>query len=370
MHDVEQLPIAVHRTRFNEQGRAIFVKNDTTPARQLRHDHELAHAGTFRPWRQRILTGALTLALTGGVLTGAPVLVAAQDGTGAATPTPPSNCVVPVASASGVSETSAIAATPAGTAVAATPAAVASPVAVSGLQDDLAATAKAITSCLSEGNAEGLVKLTSDTFRGQLFGSDEPISASDYIALSKSLTKIPYAVLAVAEATNSGNDTATATVTYTIGKQVRTGEWSFTRAEIDGHAAWVLESETPTAVEAPATAAKVDVTIKGNAFTLSNAKLSSGDVAFSVKNEDKEDHEMFVVQLSSGTKVDALLTNPGPGLPKGVIFIGQVTVPAGSEGELVLTGLGKGTYTVVDLLPGEEGTPHLSAGMSTTFTVE
>ena len=345
------------------------MKNDTIPARQLRHDHELAHAGTFRPWRQRILTGALALALAGGVLTGAPVLVAAQDGTGAATPTPPSNCVVPVASASDVSETSAIAATPAGTAVAATPAA-ASQVAVSGLQGDLTATAKAITSCLSEGNAEGLVKLTSDTFRGQLFGSDEPISASDYIALSESLTKIPYAVLAVADATNSGKDSAAATVTYTIGKQVRTGEWSFTRAEVDGHAAWVLESETPAAVEVPATAAKADVTIKGNAFTLSNAKLTSGDVAFSVKNEDKEDHEMFVVQLSSGTKVDALLTNPGPGLPKGVTFIGQVTVPASGEGELVLTGLGKGTYTIVDLLPDEEGTPHLAGGMSTTFTVE
>jgi hypothetical protein len=53
-----------------------------------------------------------------------------------------------------------------------------------------------------------------------------------------------------------------------------------------------------------------------------------------------------------------------------VSYIGQATVPAGSNGTLLLSGLQPGTYTIVDLLPNAEGLPNLGDGMETTFTVE
>ena len=338
-----------------------------------------------------MLAGTLALSMVGGLLTGSPAIIAAQDGTGASTPVPPVTCVIPVATWNGTTASSVMpTATATATSTASTPVAGSTPVAVASpassvaatpaaspvstaptaLEDDLTSSATAVLKCLSGGNVDQLVTFTSDTFRGQLIGSDQPISATDYAALAPTLPVLPYALISVTDATGSGKDAASATVTYSVGKQVRTGTWDFTLGKVAGKQTWMLQNVTPSAVTAPANATKVDVAIKSNAFTLSPAKISSKDALFTIENGDAEDHEMFVIQLASGTKSDALLTNTGAGLPKGVTFVGQVTVPAGGEGQLLLSGLAKGTYTVVDLFPGKDGLPHLSGGMEATFTVE
>lgn len=369
---------------------------NVTPIPRTRNLHDIATPTSGRTWRRRVLAGTVALSMVGGLLAGSPTIIAAQDGTGASTPVPPVTCTIPVATWNGTSTGSAKATATATTAVstpipastpgstpmagaspassvAATPPPLASPVsttATTALEDDLTASAAAVLKCLSGGNVDQLVTFTSDTFRGQLIGSDQPINATDYAALAPTLPVLPYSLISVTDAASSGQDAASATVTYSVGKQIRTGTWDFTLGKVNGKQTWTLKSETPVAVTAPATAAKVDVAIKGNAFTLSPAKTSSKDVLFTIKNGDAEDHEMLVVQLGSGTKSDALLTNTGSGLPKGVAFVGQVTVPASGEGQLLLFGLAKGTYTVVDLFPGKDGLPHLSGGMEATFTVE
>lgn len=342
-----------------------------------------------------MLAGTLAVAMVGGFFAGSPAITAAQDGTGASTPAPPVTCVIPAATWNGTTSSSVIPtvtavatstastpvtgstpgstpmveASPAGP-VAATPAASPVSATTNPLEDDLTASATAVLKCLSGGNVDQFVTFTSDTFRGQLIGGDQPISATDYAALAPSLPVLPYALISVTDTISSGEDSASATVTYSVAKQIRTGTWDFTLGKVEGKQTWILQSATPSAVTAPAGAAKVDVTIKSNAFTLSPAKTSSQDVLFTIKNDDAEDHEMFVVQLASGTKSDALLTNTGAGLPKGVTFVGQVTVPADGDGQLLLSGLAKGIYTVVDLFPGKDGLPHLSGGMEATFTVE
>ncbi len=331
-----------------------------------------------------MIAGTLVLSMLGGIVAGTPA-VSAQDGTDASTPTPPVTCVIPTATQAGngsapstpvvPSSTPVAQATPANAAMPATPANEATPIATSGndetaLRDDLNASAKAILACLSGGNVEDLVTFTSDTYRGQLIGSDQPISSVDYAALAPSLPVLSYTLIDVTDVVSDATGSkASATVTYTVGKQVRTSTWTFSRGDVAGKSTWILESETPGNVTAAADASMVDVTIEGNAFSLSAKTIDSQDVLFTIKNGDAEDHEMFVVQLASGTKSDALLTTTGNGLPKGVTFVGQVTVPAGGDGQLLLTGLAKGTYTVVDLFPDKDGLPHLSNGMETTFTV-
>ena len=62
----------------------------------------------------------------------------------------------------------------------------------------------------------------------------------------------------------------------------------------------------------------------------------------------------------------ALLTSEGPGFPDGVTYLGQVTIPARGSGSMVLVGLKPGTYAIVDLLPSDNGVPHLAVGMSAT----
>lgn len=365
-----------------------FVQTKNKPA----YTAALAAASpTTQIWLRRMIAGTLVFSMLGGIVAGTPA-VSAQDGTDASTPTPPVACVIPTATQAGngsapstpvvPSNTPVAQATPANAAtpaMPATPANEATPIATSGndetaLRDDLNASAKAILACLSSGNVEDLVTFTSDTYRGQLIGSDQPISSVDYAALAPSLPVLSYALIDVTDVvsdvvSDATGSKASATVTYTVGKQVRTSTWTFSRGDVAGKSTWILESETPGNVTAAADASNVDVTIKGNAFSLSAKTIDSQDVLFTIKNGDAEDHEMFVVQLASGTKSDALLTTTGNGLPKGVMFVGQVTVPAGGDGQLLLTGLAKGTYTVVDLFPDKDGLPHLSNGMETTFTV-
>ncbi len=356
-----------------------FVQTENKPA----YTAALTAASpTTQIWRRRMIASTLVLSMLGGIVAGTPA-VSAQDGTDASTPTPPVTCVIPTATQAENGSAPSTPVVPSGTPVAqatpanaATPANEATPIVTSGndktaLRDDLNASAKAILACLSGGNVEDLVKFTSDTYRGQLIGSDQPISSVDYAALAPSLPVLSYTLIDVTDVVTdaTGSSKASATVTYTVGKQVRTSTWTFSRGDVAGKSTWILESETPGNVTAAADASKVDVTIKGNAFSLSAKTIDSQDVLFTIKNGDAEDHEMFVVQLASGTKSDALLTTTGNGLPKGVTFVGQVTVPAGGDGQLLLTGLAKGTYTVVDLFPGKDGLPHLSNGMETTFTV-
>ncbi|HEU0164853.1 MAG TPA: hypothetical protein VFQ54_07385 [Thermomicrobiales bacterium] len=382
---------------------ASSKRHDRTPEDGLRR-------GTRRSWRHRVLAATMTVSLVGSAVAGTAGLAGAQDGTGAATPTPPEACAVsPATWSKAIAD--APTATPApsptvapttaaspiidgtpGASPAATPQAspvvpvvitpttaptgTPPPTAADLLQHDLTATSAAIVGCLSEGKAPTLVKLTGDDFRGQLIGSDQAIGADDFLSLADTLPVLPYHLLTVTDATvdedsaRSDNITATAVVTYTVGKQIRAGTWTFHWTKVDGKAAWVLESEAPRAPAAPDGAAKANVTIKDNKFQLATGSFPDADVSFTIKNEDAADHEFFVIQLGGSVKADSLLTNTGPGLPKGVTFIGQVTVLAGDSSQIVLTGLAPGTYTVVDLLPDDEGIPHLSDGMEATFTIK
>jgi plastocyanin len=333
--------------------------------------------------RRALLATTLSLTLAGGIAGGAG-LATAQDGTGAATPTPPSACkVVPVstgdlASPSASPEVSPEAspmASPVGARPSAAPSA--SPVSLElestaddALTQDLEAAATAIAGCLSDGNYETLATMTSDTYRGQLFGTNSPLDAATFAELAPALPRVAYQILSVEDATATGESTATATVTYEVSHQLRSGEWAFTQQEAGDETVWVLDSETAQPTEVPSGAASIDVKIGANAYTLSTSSVSGRSVALKGTNSDSSDHEMLVLRLADGLTTKDLLEAYGPSLPEGVAFIGQATIAAGSEGTLVLTGLQPGTYTIVCLLPDENGTPHLVNGMETTFTVK
>lgn len=359
---------------------------------------ETLPASARRPWRRRALQGTLALALGGSsILGGGGIAALAQDGSGGATPipTPTASCSIPDLSAARTEVQPAVIATVTATIAPASPAASpahgtsnASPVVsatattaaatpaaspATGTDDSIAAeltlSADAIADCLTKGDFTTLTSLTGDAFRGELIGAGEPVSAEDFAEIAPSLSVIPYAIVEVAGASASGSE-ATATVTYRIGNQVRVGEWAFTRETVDGKEVWALDRETAQAVTKPASATEASVTIEKNAYTFDPATIDGDEVFFTIANKDAVDHELFVVKLDKDTKVDVLLTTPGPGLPAGVSFVGQVTVPAGSTGTLLLADLEPGTYQVVDLLPNDQGLPHLSDGMQGTFTVK
>lgn len=321
--------------------------------------------------RRALVTSALTLTLATGIVAGP---ASAQDGTGAATPTPPSACEIVPARAS-FGET----ATPGATPSVATPVMtdgatpVSSPAAstaTDSLTQDLEATANAVAGCLSDERYETLVQITGDLYRGQMLGLSEPLSAEDFSTLAITLPDVPYQILSVEKASFTDETSATAVVTYQLAHQVRVSTWDFSRQQVEGQDAWVLESESAMAPVIPVNTSTIEVTIRDNAYTLNEEKVNGPSVALKASNADTVDHELLVLRLEGGATTKTLLQSSGPSLPEGVTFIGQATVPAGSEGTLLLSGLQPGTYTIVDLLPNADAMPNLSGGMEIAFTVE
>lgn len=341
--------------------------------------------------RRAPLAAAFAISLAfGGVTSGA----VAQDGTGAATPTPPSACeivqatmtgdasgeVTPLASPIGT-ETPAQATPEAGsipvTFINGTPESDEEDAASSDtgatedpLAIDLRATTTAIAGCLSDGQYETLIRITGDDYRGQLVGIGVPLTADEFTLVAASLPQVPYQIIAVENVTATSDTTATAEVTYQLAHQVRLSTWQFELQDVDGSDVWTLQGETSMTPVAPANTDTLTVQIAGNAYTIADATVSGPSVAIQAANSDDVDHEVLVLRLGDGVTTDDLLTTPGPSLPSGVSYVGQATVPAGGNGTLLLAGLQPGTYTIVDLLPNAEGLPNLASGMTITFEVE
>lgn len=334
--------------------------------------------------RRTPLAAMLALSIaTGG--TGAAV---AQDGTGAATPTPSSACeIVPATwtgEQDGTSTPEAPAATPMATPSGDTldipvifldgiePAAdedESGTDAVNPLEQDIQAVSNAIAGCLSDARYETLVQITGEEYRGQLVGFGLPLTASEFMGLAEGLPEVGYQILSIENVTATSDTTATAEVTYELAHQVRFATWTFEVRQIDGQDVWTLRDEELMTPVAQGTNT-LTVEIADGEYQISDATVEGPSVSIEASNSDERDHEVLVLRLSGDAETDDLLGHTEPGLPEGISYVGQATVPAGSEGTLLLSGLQPGTYTIVDLLPNEQGLPNLANGMETTFEVE
>jgi hypothetical protein len=329
-------------------------------------------------FRRAPLAAALALSIAFG---GTASTALEQDGTGAATPTPPTACELVSATYTGATDdditpmaSPELAASPAAgestipvTFLGATPETGASVSDV--LARDLQAAATAIAGCLSDGQYETLVKITGDTYRGQLVGAGFPLTASEFTIVAEAMPDVPYQILRVENATLVSDTTATAEVTYELAHQVRYSTWEFELRQVDSKTVWALESETSMAPVAPANTDTLVVAIDSDGFSIADPTVSGPSVAIEATNSSDVDHEVLVLRLGPSVSTDDLLA-AGPSLPEGVTYIGQATVPAGGGGTLLLSGLQPGTYTIVDLLLNAQGLPNLSDGMSITFEVE
>lgn len=324
------------------------------------------HRAHFQTVIHRSGASMIGLALAGMLGLGIPMPGMAQDGTGAATPTPPSACTIPRATIDLANPPSADA-SPVATPIASPEA---SPVATDPLNAELLGAANTIAGCLNEQDAETYAMITSDDYRGALFGLDEPLSAAAYEELASTLPDVDHRIVELDDVTIVDDTTTTATVTHVSAYQQRTAVWTFVQEDVEGVQAWVLDREEPVAPVVPEGAEEIAIEIADNRYDLSSDSIATPDVVFSLTNNDDIDHEALVLSFARGTTIDDLLQNPGPTLPEGVTFIGQATIPGEADGTMVLADLPPGSYTIVCLLPDDEGLPHLASGMVTEFTVE
>lgn len=338
----------------------------------------LDHRVHSRTLSHRITT-ALTVAVTGlsllaGLGAGAPIPGVAQDGTSAATPAPPSACTIP-STRIDLDNPPTAEATPSDATPDATPVSDgATPDATSDTADPLTAellgVANTVAGCLNEREVETYAMITSDDYRADLFGLDEPLSEAAYEEYASTLPDVDHRIVTLDDVEIVDDATVTATVTYVTAYQQRTATWTFIQREVDGDLAWVLDREEPLAPVVPEDAAEVAIGIEDNRYDLSRDSIETPDVVFTLTNDDDVDHEALVLRFDDDTTTDDLLRAPGPSLPEGVTFIGQATIPDDADGTMVLADLPPGTYTIVCLLPDEEGLPHLASGMVAEFTVE
>lgn len=350
---------------------------DTMPHRlHSETDHNPTHS-----LHRRLIATVATVSVASSVLLGS-VAGSAQDGTSGAAPLEETNCMLVPASdiddlRAGGASPSSPAATPVAPDTQATPVSSASPVAQGPasvnedlLLEDLTASATSLMSCLDEGDAARIVDRTSGTFRGQLLGSPEALSGDLFVSLFETLPSLEYSVLEIGDVQLVDDTTATAEIVWQLGNQVRVDQWTFSLGRVEGLSMWTIEGAEPGSIVPSVNATDVRVTISDNRYNLSETTIQSDAVLFNVTNNDATDHELLVLRMEEGVTTDTLLTTPGPELPEGVTMAGQATIAANAEGRLLLAGLEPGTYTIVCLLPNENGVPYLAEGMEITFEVE
>ena len=239
----------------------------------------------------------------------------------------------------------------------------------------------AVAACQTSGDYQTLTDLVSTTYLSDVYGGGARLSVAQFLQLSKDLPAQAVEIQSVSDVRVNAKGVISADVVSIAGRQLLHGRWSFV-AKVDAsgdntgteagqsNGTWVVDSVTPLDVAVPAGAQEINLKINDKAY--GPAKMTGkrgGDLVFNGTNSGKQDHELLVLRLPKGLKTADLLLSTGPTLPKGVVFIGQVTIPAKSDGQLVLTDMPRGSYVIVDLLPDPNGNPYLAHGFASSLTI-
>lgn len=247
---------------------------------------------------------------------------------------------------------------------------------------DIELTIRALAVCRSEGREQTVIELTTAAYRGLITGAGTELPPDEYVALAELQPTVPITIRSVADVRAEGPGEASAEVVSVFANQLlrtRLGLLLVAPGTDDPladdgaeepAARWVVDTETPLEVDVPEAASVVEVTLAEYEIGVDAEQADGPEVVLAIANEGARAHEVLALRLGEGASVDALLGQPGPALPEGITFAGQVSVGAGDEAFLVLVDLEPGDYALVDLFPSETGQPNLALGMRASLTVE
>jgi hypothetical protein len=227
---------------------------------------------------------------------------------------------------------------------------------------------RVVATCKSEGDFETMSRLVSERYLGQVYGGGPRMSRESFLSLASALPtpRIRFREFGSFKVIEPGK--ARANVKLIVGNQVTYEQINFVEEKRrPGH--WLIDSIRPLRVQPPRNRVDVEVTIANNRYAPDVLTADNRTVNIRASNSDADDHELLVLQFQDGVTIGSLIAHRGPDFPEGVTYLGQVTIPARSSGNIVLVGLRPGTYVIVDLLPSANGVPHLSLGMQATLTV-
>jgi len=225
-----------------------------------------------------------------------------------------------------------------------------------------------VSACQSGGDFETMSKLVTEKYLGQVYGGGPRMSRDTFLEIANNLPAQKVRFRGFDDLSVTGPGTARANVLLIVGNQLLFQRMTFIE-ESKRPGNWLIDGVEPLRVKAPRDHANLRATVTGNRYSPDALTADNDTVSIHVSNSDTEDHELLVLKLADGVTTSDLLTSEGPGFPDGVTYLGQVTIPAHGSGSMVLVGLKPGSYAIVDLLPSDNGVPHLAVGMSATLTI-
>jgi len=174
----------------------------------------------------------------------------------------------------------------------------------------------------------------------------------------------PIAVRSITQVTQSGNN-ASALVELGFGNVIQLSQVGF----VQQGGVWKLDSFVDRPVPIPASATAVDLSLQEYAFVYDKASITSGNLAFRVKNIGRENHEVALAKIPANVDLLELLQMEDEDIP-GFEFIGQAEFDSGQESTLVFTGpLAAGRYAMVCFFESPQGVPHAFLGMVSEFNI-
>lgn len=231
----------------------------------------------------------------------------------------------------------------------------------------LTALVKSVAACQSAGDYETMSRLVSQKYLGQVYGGGPSLSRSAFIELAKTFPPTTVRFRSFEDFRLLEPGQAIASVKLVVGSQLTLDRLTFVESNTPG--AWLIDTAEMRRVDPPKDHDQVRVTIRENRYDPAALTAEGANIEIVVSNEDDTDHELLVLRFDEGVTSSAVLRSPGPGLPAGVHYLGQVTVGADDKETIVLVGMKPGSYALVDLLPNELGVPHLALGMEGVLTV-
>jgi uncharacterized cupredoxin-like copper-binding protein len=230
------------------------------------------------------------------------------------------------------------------------------------------AAASNIVACVIGGDIEGAVALMTPGFLADEFDTDDPndvvesgignsfdeFEASDPIVYSDGSVSVDVQYWA-SEVQYVGQ-------TWTF---VQDGDfWKIDESEdfvpeFDGDAAVVGVNLTETENED----GSITYAIAPNAAAVVQPEV----LIFHAFNAGVEDHEIIMMKLPEGADPAGILD--GTLTIDDIELLGQVSVDAGDQNDMVLIGLEPGVYTLACFVSDADGMPHIANGMVTQFEV-
>jgi len=223
--------------------------------------------------------------------------------------------------------------------------------------------------CFDSGNYTGTAALMTDAYRQAQFGTTNLYTVAAQLEQLGAFAKFSNEQFHGVQQLSGGNYAVDYQVTF--GKQVFHYVWVLVPA--DKYLMVDQEYElTPTTDQDMATVGVQAATDSSEyAYDVSPSEIAAlPAIMIHGTNAGKMEHEIIMFQVPDGYDAKNIANlDPTKMSSEGISFVGQLFLPVGEQGDMLLEGLTPGTYVIACFIQAPDGQSHAAKGMIATITV-